>query len=233
MPQSAAVPGSALSPDAERLWEPSVSRRLKGDRWANAGRYDAAHVLMLPLHAAFLRHYERGEWQFTDHVERFFARRTDVQFVPANELSWLQYLYLISQFLVLAAKHGHPALVPDGLPSQMRSWVDELWRVQPAWHWTHGPFDGMGERIRWKLASGRPGGDRGRSPQLRPPRWLAARRRSLARHHRRGGAGRLPPAGRVAPRRGMDVPTGAMAGSPATIVTPAATPRRRASEPAS
>jgi len=157
IPQSAPDAVSAFSVNTERLWDHTVSRRLEGDAWATAGRYHAAHVLMLPLHAAFSQHYESGEREFTDHVERFFAHRSEVQFVPATELSWLQYLYLISEFLVLAASHGHPELVPDGLPAQMRSWVDELWRVRPAWHWTRGPFDGMGERVRWKLASSRPG----------------------------------------------------------------------------
>jgi hypothetical protein len=58
----------------------------------------------------------------------------------------------VSRFLVLAEGHWSAALIPDGLPSQMRAWLNELWSVRPAPHWTHGPFHGIGERVRWKLA---------------------------------------------------------------------------------
>jgi hypothetical protein len=156
-PQAGPAAGSTLSPESERLWEQTVAPRLQGDRWSDAGRYDAAHIFMLPMHAAFARHFQKGERDFAQHVRRFFASRNRVDLSPATQLSWLQYFYLVSRFLVLSASYGHPALIPEGLPSQMRSWVEEVWSLRPAPHWTEGPFQGVGERVRWKLVAGTPG----------------------------------------------------------------------------
>ena len=155
VPQSQAG-RTGLAPKADSLWSLILAPILRSEPWRDASRYDAAHVLMLPLHAAFSHHFEMGERGFAEHFRRFHEVSRSVRLDRDSEVSWLQYLYLASRFAALSADHGHRELVPKGLPLQLRKWVAELWQDHQARHWTQGPFHGFGARVRWKLAASRP-----------------------------------------------------------------------------
>ena len=145
-----------LSPELQKLWRSRISPRIKREPWKNPQRYDAATLLMLPLHAAFERRFVQGQEEFADHVTRFLGYRDSVSLQEKDLLSWIQYFYLLSRYTVVAATHDRASLVPPELPGALRDWVAGLWREVPAWQWYRKPFPGgMRERLEWKLSGAR------------------------------------------------------------------------------
>jgi hypothetical protein len=117
--------------------------------------YDAGQLLMVPLHAAFELHDEKWQQEFSGHFAREFANfQAEEQDKRAEDrLGRLQYLYLSSRFLVLAAQSGKRELIPTYLPSILYREVGRLWKEEPAWQWGHKPFQGgMKERVLWKMS---------------------------------------------------------------------------------
>ena len=154
---SAAAAAQPFTPDLEKLWKSRLSSRIKREPWKTTQRYEAASLLMVPLHAAFERGYAPGQLEFADHVTRFLAYRDSVDLEADAQLSWLQYFYLLSRFNVLAAARGDSGMVRRELASLQYHWVRQLWLEGPAWQWYRKPFPGgVRERLDWKL-SGQPG----------------------------------------------------------------------------
>jgi hypothetical protein len=154
-PEPAAAPVPEVPPELVKLWQSRIAPRLKSEPWKTPQRYDAASLLMLPLHAAFERRYLSGEEEFADHVARFLAYRDSVDLKPDAQLGWLQYFYFLSRFAVVAATHGRAELVPPELPTAIRGWIGRLW-LADAWQWYRKPFPGgVRERLDWKLSGAR------------------------------------------------------------------------------
>jgi hypothetical protein len=143
-----------------RLWQSRIRPRLGRDLWQTPSRYDAATLFMLPMHAAFERNYPEGQQQIAQHIARFMTQRDSVRLNPDAQLSWLQYFYFLSRFVVLAADHGHADLIPPELPAALDDWVVQLWRRDPAWQWFRKPMPGgVRARVEWKLSDAKgPGG---------------------------------------------------------------------------
>jgi hypothetical protein len=145
--------GPDLTASEQALFQRTVRPRLARDQWTTPARYDAAYIFMLPLHAAFERNYPDGQQQFADQVARFMADRASVQLNADAQISWLQYFYFLSRFMVLAADHGRTDLIPPGLPGALHGWITQLWTRGPAWQWFRKPFPGgVRERVQWKLS---------------------------------------------------------------------------------
>jgi hypothetical protein len=144
--------GPDLTASEQNLFQKTVKPRLARDQWTTPARYDAAYLFMLPLHAAFERNYPEGQQEFADQVARFINDRATVQLNPDAQISWLQYFYFLSRFLVLAADHGRTDLIPRELPGALHGWLTQLWTKGPAWQWFRKPFPGgVKERVEWKL----------------------------------------------------------------------------------
>jgi hypothetical protein len=152
--------GPPLSAEEVQLWQRRIRPRLARDLWQTPARYDAATLFMLPLHAAFERNYPEGQQQIAEHIARFMSQRDTVRLNPDAQLSWLQYFYFLSRFVVLAADHGHADLIPRELPAALDDWVVQLWQRDPAWQWFRKPIPGgVRARLEWKLSDATgPGG---------------------------------------------------------------------------
>lgn len=142
---------TAVSDRDEQLWNTTVSQYLKEQLWTDKESYDAGSYLMVPLHAAFVLQQEDWQEQFAMQFELFAeTSQTDI---AASRLNRLQYEYLASRFLVLAAQHGREGIVPTALFSKVAADVSDLWETEPAWQWGRSPFQGgMRERVQWKLS---------------------------------------------------------------------------------
>lgn len=147
--------GSAADDRTSALWDNTVRIYLQDDLWSERDNYDAGHVLMVPLHAAFRMEVPAWRRQFSDHFARFmgsdntsFLSQPDVQ-----DLAREHYLYLASRFVFLAADSGQASLIPDGLVGKLYEEVVALWRVKPAWWFGPASFPGgIRERLSWKLS---------------------------------------------------------------------------------
>ena len=134
------------------LWNQTVKEYLQDDLWIDRDIYDSAHILMTPLHAAFK--LSELDWQndFAEHFKRFSNEIVSKNNnVSNNKLNRLQYLYLYSQFLVLAESEEKQELIPDNTKEILLDELELHWK-EPAWLWGREPFSsGMAERLNWKL----------------------------------------------------------------------------------
>jgi hypothetical protein len=146
---SEAAPPPKSPNEIRQLWTANVTSMLaKPIPSSSADAYYAGEQLMVPLHAAFQRKDAAWEQEFADHFLRL--SQTHVPLTDVT-LSRLQYLYLASQFMVLAKNSGHPELVPKGMPDFIVGEVRKVWYDEPAPQYAHAPFKGARARVLFKL----------------------------------------------------------------------------------
>ncbi len=144
---STQVPAKAL--DAEhQLWTETIKPIFPRPVGTSAQAYYSGEMLMVPLHAAFSRNDPEWEKDFSDYFRHFMQSSDQITDVM---LSRLQFLYLGSQFIVLAEKSRHTEMIPNGLPDLLFSEIQSAWLEKPAWQWEHPSFMGIRGRTLWKL----------------------------------------------------------------------------------
>jgi hypothetical protein len=132
------------------LWHRTITPRLLSPLWTDAEAYNAGHFLMVPLHAAFELGMAEQQREFSAHFGRFAQQWFGTPMNDAVRLARLQYLYLASEFVVLA----DTAQIPAGLVDSLYEIVHRVWTVEPIWQWDRAPMAGaMRERVTWKLAA--------------------------------------------------------------------------------
>lgn len=136
------------------LFSAVVESYLADPLWSHRDAYDAAHHLLLPMRAAYEEPVPSWQPHFAEHFDEFVA--AGVPKLATNRLARLQYLYLASQFAVIATRQGHDEQIPDGLVALLEAELKSLWLVQPAWQWNRDPFATMRARVEWKLTLDNP-----------------------------------------------------------------------------
>lgn len=110
------------------LWQKSVEIYLKDNLWLENESYDAGHFLMIPLHAAFQFNEPLWQQQFSNQFIRFVDEGYNQSFNnTVLSQSRAQYLYLASQFLVLAKESGKQLLIPEGLEDLIYQELEKSW----------------------------------------------------------------------------------------------------------
>ena len=137
--------------ELHQMWTTYTSAMLaKPIPTTSADTYYAGEQLMLPLHIAFKRGDAAWEKEFSEHFRRMVEARSSLTDVT---LSRVEYLYVASQFLVLAKKAGRTDLIPEALPDVLFSEIRDIWYDKPAAQYAHPPFKGMKARVLFKLDS--------------------------------------------------------------------------------
>lgn len=131
------------------LWEATVARLLRQDLWSESRAYNAAHFMMVPLHAAFLPGHEPWLRQFAAHFGRFEVLGFGSQ--PVMSLSRLQYAYLASRFVALAAASARNELVSERLRDVLYGAARQSWAMDTGRVWGQ-VFVGQRDRLAWKLS---------------------------------------------------------------------------------
>jgi hypothetical protein len=135
--------------EVHQLWTTYTSTMLaKPVPTTSADTYYAGEQLMVPLHAAFKRGDAAWEKEFSDHFRRMVQARSSLTDVI---LSRVEYLYVASQFMVLAKKAGRSDLIPEALPDVLFAEIRDIWYETPAVQYAHAPFKGMKARVMFKL----------------------------------------------------------------------------------
>jgi hypothetical protein len=153
VPQSkSALPSrQKQSDEMQQAWTSFIDSGLKQPITA-AQAQNVGVIWMVPLHAAFHRKDEAWIQSFAAQFSRFASDPSTLPTGTSVELSRMYYLYVASQFIVLAKENGRQDLVPPGLPELLYSEVQTEWRVRPAWQFGGKPFPGGArERVLWKL----------------------------------------------------------------------------------
>jgi hypothetical protein len=136
----------------QQLWTAIITPNLKRLVTSNDQAQTVAVTWMVPMHAAFQRRNEAWMHEFADHFAGYASDPSKLPTGEVAELSRLYYLYLASQFLVLAKKAGQENLIPPNLPELIFSEIHTYWNVTPAWQFDSPHFNGGArERLLWKL----------------------------------------------------------------------------------
>ncbi len=150
--QKPPVPSSAAPAkvdEVHQLWTTYTSPVLaKPIPSTSVDSYYAGEQLMVPLHAAFKREDAAWEKEFSDHFRRMTRDRSSLTSVI---LSRVEYLYVASQFMVLAKKAGRADLIPEALPDVLFAEIRDIWYETPSPQYAHAPFKGMRARVLFKL----------------------------------------------------------------------------------
>ena len=140
------------SDELRQLWASTIEPNLRAKVQSTDQAETIGATMMVPLHVAFHRRDDAWMHNFATQFAQFASTPSALPSGEAAEISRLYYLYLASQFVVLAKESGHQDLIPPNLPGLLFSEIDTYWRVTPAWQWGRAPFPGGGrERLLWKL----------------------------------------------------------------------------------
>lgn len=130
------------------LWGETIHQILQDDLWIERDAYDAGHYLMIPMHYAFLSKDIKKMNEFEIFFKRFLSKNSQGKISSLDTLTKLHFLYLTSQYLVIAN------ITPlNELTALTVNHLENIWQ-QPAWQWKqcNSPnFNNMKERINWKL----------------------------------------------------------------------------------
>lgn len=135
------------------LWKNTIEKYLKDNLWTNEYAYDAAHILMVPMHAAFSQREDQWIIQIKNMFDRFaYEYKNNNENIVQSELNRLHFLYLASRYIVLCKESDNEELIPERLPYILNREIKRIWDEDPSWQWGRDPFlGGMKERIKWKL----------------------------------------------------------------------------------
>lgn len=122
--------------------------QLLGEKlWTKRDAYDAAHILMVPMHAAYATRNQETIKRYREFVGRYVGddSREDI-----GRLTNLQFAYLVSRFIVLDVNaNGCGALANEAARFLEKLFTTEV--MSPAWQWSMPDFPTMFDRIEWKL----------------------------------------------------------------------------------
>ena len=133
------------------VWERTVRTLLEQPLWSDRTAYDALHFLMVPLHAAFEIGCPQWRAEFAAHFERFAKAGFDGPWTRANQAGRIQYAYLASDYLALAARSGDAASVPASLADLLYRTMRDVWERDTAYAWTRAFPGGVRERLLFEL----------------------------------------------------------------------------------
>ncbi len=138
----------------EKLWKANITPLLAAPLWSSPARaYSAGHVLMVPLHAAFSENNAGWKKELSDQFKRYLAEGKDEFKDWGNppRLNFMQYLYLHTRFCTLAAQSGDTNLIPEGMAEWLSDLLARLWTKENSITYGHAPFEGMRDRLLYKL----------------------------------------------------------------------------------
>lgn len=130
---------TSVSAKERALFDQTVAGYLKSDSWNDNNAYGHSRFLQVPLHAAFLLNETAWQNQFASSFQRFLSQSKELTSSPQNSL---QYLYVGSRFLALAALTKRRLDVSQPLFEKIAREATERW----SWRCTNsfsGPFKGI------------------------------------------------------------------------------------------
>lgn len=136
------------------LWPIIIEPYLTAELWNSQNNYDAAHMLMIPLHWTYAVNEDS---QYQQDFEAYFARYVEQGSLAeeTNQLRKLQYFYLHSQYLKLKVNNDVALSVDDTvILEELLAEVQYQWLEREAN--TFGGLNfigGMQERLEFKLAT--------------------------------------------------------------------------------
>jgi len=111
--------------------------------------------MLVPLHGAFLLKEEPWIGELAAYFKRFseegMPSYTGWEENGSARQRKIQYLYLVSRFVVLATRANRSDLIPKGMVDFLGEAVDDIWNRGKMIAWQGGSFNNMRDCLQWKL----------------------------------------------------------------------------------
>ena len=134
--------------EIDALWSQTVSQLVTEPLWSERDKYDTANLLMQPMQYAFVSkdQAKQTEWlNFFTQLDTYFAEA-----IGDNRVSTTQFMYFVSEYLVLQQQAGNVSSVTTSLFNKTQNWLVSFIN-SPAWMYGRDPFDTLIARTQWKL----------------------------------------------------------------------------------
>lgn len=148
---AAALPRVAFAQERNRS---VLVQYIDEPHWSGRAAYDAGHLLMPGLYAAFA-----GRDDLLAHFVEYFDRwmtEDDASLADCpvgEEANRIHLLHLAATFCGLASRSGKTDLVPAGFPARLLREFGAILLDKPAWGWEPTYFEGgIAGRLAFKLA---------------------------------------------------------------------------------
>lgn len=146
---------SSVTDEERTLWKRAVTPYVTQPTWDDGRNYTVGHTMMVPMHGAFLLKEEPWIQEFAAYFKRFanegMRDYTGWEENGSARQRKIQYMYLVSRFIVLATKTNRPELIPSGMVDFLGEAVDDIWNRGKMIAWQGGSFDSMKDCLKWKL----------------------------------------------------------------------------------
>lgn len=140
---------SRLTAREKKLWREIIKPYLQSPLWNSENYDDAESMLMVPLHAAFKLNRKNWQKDFYNQFTAYYPERAKL--IPNTSPAKYGYLYMISRFMVLAARSKQPELVSQELVRHLVEEIRAAWVEDSIGMWTQGTFAGIKDRLIWRL----------------------------------------------------------------------------------
>ena len=156
-------PKTEIPAEITELWSQTIDSYLQDDLWLKTNNYDAANILMVPMHWAYS---VEEATEYREDFESYFERyRLNGFLDEENQLRKLQYLYLHSQYLKLyLEEYGTLSETENALKSELLNDIAYQWTEREVRAYgNYPPFQGMRDRLIFKLNTVAPDPERARA----------------------------------------------------------------------
>ncbi|CAM6286242.1 TPA: hypothetical protein ACTVL7_001432 [Escherichia coli] len=125
-------------------WNKNITPLTHQSLWDERDAYDASHILMVPMHFAFVTTDTKGIEQF-EHLMSRFAK----QELPGGQLNQAQWMYFVTRYLALKTEFNYPLNQSDSyLLQRTAAWLHNRWMFEPAYQWGQLPLIGTKSRMK-------------------------------------------------------------------------------------
>lgn len=124
-------------------WKKTVAPLTNEPLWSLRDAYDASHVLMVPMHFAFVAGDKEGVDQFEHLISQFTQQE-----LPGGQLNQAQWLYFVTRYLALRTEFNYSLSKSDAyLVQRISAWLHNRWMYEPAYQWGQLPLTGTKSRM--------------------------------------------------------------------------------------
>ncbi len=149
---------STTNQSIDLLWSETVTVALKDELWDDLYMYDAANFLFIPMTYAYNAKDKDKINEFKTFFKEFFEKNYFIEpYENKNILNRLQFLYLAAEFLKYDIEFNFKNNISNTKNTEYLALIgkdiNDLWLNIPAWQWEHDDFNGIKERLDWKIAN--------------------------------------------------------------------------------
>ncbi len=136
-----------ISEKNDMLWNDFIVKLVNKSLWTDKYAYNAGHLMMIPLHYAFLTNDKDKIKDF----ELLFNNFNKEGYVPSGHLVSVHWMYLVSRYLALKTEFNYPdfpfSQSDKELLEKVRDFAFSKYKNDSHWQWGGKAFQGVAGRL--------------------------------------------------------------------------------------